>query len=95
MRIFLLRLWPVLLPFLLYLVWIIIITRRARDGRPISEHLCASVRFWTILSSFMMVVVSLLLWRMADDAPQTSGRYVPAHMQDGQLVPAHVEPDVP
>lgn len=48
---------------------------------------------WTTLFivGLVLVIASFFLWAYEDGEPR-EGTYVPPHVQDGRIVPGHVEP---
>jgi len=77
-----------LLPFGLYALYL----RIAKQD----ENAPARTHPWTILfaSGLMLVVASFLIWGITEGSG-TQGVYVPPHLENGRIVPGHVEPGAP
>ncbi|MGO3933357.1 DUF6111 family protein [Rhodopseudomonas pseudopalustris] len=71
-----------LIPFILYAAYLVI-TRSALTHR---SSWPLRVVGWLLLSALMLVIVSLLLLVHYSGAPP-GATYVPAHIEDGRLVP--------
>jgi hypothetical protein len=84
---------PIVLPTLIYLGYVRVERRRAAAaGDPAPLPWWASAP-WLVLAgagvATAAVVLSVIVLRSGDPI---HGRYVPAHMENGTLVPGHVEP---
>jgi hypothetical protein len=90
-RLFFARFWIVLLPFALYALWLVIITRRAKDGHYIGEHVRKAVFFWTSTASVVLLIICCLWWSLSQQATGDA-IYHPPTMQDEKLVPANIVP---
>jgi heme/copper-type cytochrome/quinol oxidase subunit 3 len=77
-----------LLPFALYAVYLRLSKREEDAPRP--KHP------WTILfaSGLALVAASFLIWGITEGAGE-QGVYVPPHVENGRVVPGHVEPGAP
>jgi hypothetical protein len=82
---------PFLLPSLLYLGWWWLAGRRraVADGG-VPSFLQHGPWFWLILAGAVLLAAVLSYNALTDQGP-TTGRYVPPHLQDGRVVPGHVE----
>jgi hypothetical protein len=90
-RLFFARFWIVLLPFVLYALWLVIITRRAKDGHYVGEHIRKAAFFWTSTASVILLIVSCIWWSLSQ--PATGGaHYSPPTTKDGILIPALISP---
>jgi hypothetical protein len=79
---------PLLLPLLIYAVWILM-RRRFFPGA--ADGSGARTWSWVFLSGTLLAVMTLLVLGLEEeDAP--AGRYVPATMKDGRIVPGHNAP---
>ncbi len=72
------------LPFGLYSFYLFLIRWRPGHAPPRTPW---ATLFIVGLSLFS---ASFVVWRFSE-APQTQGIYIPPHVQDGQVVPGHVE----
>lgn len=85
---FLIRFWPILLPLVLYLIWMMRQRARARrNGQPVPALRDGPVG-WTLAATFMALVLCFI-WTMLMADP-LAGTYIPAHMENGVIVPARV-----
>lgn len=89
-RLLLFRFWPVFLPLLVYWIWL----RRARKlaaakGEPLPRF-SDGPWAWAVIASMGIAVVCFLVLGGSHGTEQ--GTYVPAHMENGQLVPGQVKP---
>lgn len=83
---------PIALPSLLYLAWLAYENRRvARGGEGVLRRWQEGPWAWLFAAGVVIAVLgSILLSTMG--GPGISGRYVPPHLEDGRVVPGHVEP---
>ena len=74
-----------LLPFALYGAYLRLAKRD--ENAPAPQHP------WTILfaSGLVLVAASFLIWGITEGAGE-QGVYVPPHVENGRVVPGHVEP---
>lgn len=90
MALFLLRFWPVFVPLLGYWLWLAVVRRRARKaGRPLPRFRDGPW-YWAVLGGLATGVFCLLF--LAAGAGGQKGEYIPAHMENGTLVPGTVRP---
>jgi hypothetical protein len=88
MSLFLFRFWPVLIPFLWYLVWFMVVSRRAIKLGKEPPHFRNGPWYRIVLSSLLIAMGCFLVMYLAI-APQ-KGEYIPPHMENGVLVPSKV-----
>lgn len=79
---FLLHAAVLLLPFLLYGVYLWRVKRSGRDGPAVTPW------FWLVLSGLILMGVSFGVVSLMGE--HGGGTYVPARMQDGRIVPGEV-----
>jgi hypothetical protein len=74
-----------LLPFGLYAAYLRLSKREAEQPREAHP--------WTVLfaSGLALVAASFLIWGITEGAGQ-QGVYVPPHVENGRVVPGHVDP---
>lgn len=89
MGLLLFRLWPALIPLLMYYIWHVSVCRKAeKNGQP-KPKFRDGPWYWAVLAS-LAVGAACLLFLGASIEPQT-GTYVPPHMENGVLVPGQVK----
>lgn len=93
LRLFLSRFWPVTLPLIIYVLWMIYRQRKAKKlGHPVPA-LKDGPWVWAVAASILLAIGGFLALGLT--AEQTDGTYIPAHMENGELIPARVVPDTP
>ena len=91
LRLLLFRFWPVLLPVLAYWLWLQTVARKARrEGRQVPLFRDGPW-YRLVLASLAIGVLCFVLWG-AESEP-VKGKYIPPHLQNGTLIPGHVEPN--
>ena len=89
MGLFLMRFWPVLIPFVVYIIWLRRVGSKATiDGKPVLRFRDGPW-YWVVLSSLLIGIGCLLLLGSSEE--NQKGDYVPPHMKDGKMVPGSVE----
>lgn len=90
MSLFLFRFWPVLIPLMIYWVWHGAKRRKARKvGAPL-PHFRDGPWYWVVLASLMIGVILFVVLGLSHAA--NDGQYVPPKLEDGKVIPGHVEP---
>lgn len=84
------RFWPALLPLLIYTIWHRHAVRRAKKAGIAAPHFRSGKLYWTVIVS--LVVAMLCFVVMGADIEAQKGRYVPPSMENGVIVPGHIEP---
>ncbi len=88
-RVFLTIVLPLLLPTLLYLLWLM-----ATERAPIAAPGAWRELPWPWLLGAGVVLAALLLWVVVVGlGGPTQGTYVPPHYIDGRVVPGHLVPE--
>lgn len=87
----LLKLWPVLIPVVLYLAWHAYAKAKAKREGKTPPTLREGPWIW-IIASMLAIAVILLLSLGLSTKPSNDGTYVPAHLEDGKLIPGKMEP---
>lgn len=90
MALFLFRFWPVLVPLLVYVVWMIRVRGKARKAGAPVPHFGQGPWFWAVVASLGVAVVIFFILGLSH--PSQKGTYVPPRTQDGRIIPGHVEP---
>ena len=88
MGLFFLRFWPVLIPLVVYLVWLEHVGRKAKKAGKIPPHFCDGPWYWLVLASLVIGIGCLLV--LGNSMDGNKGPYIPPHMKDGQMVPAQM-----
>lgn len=89
MGLFLLRFWPVLIPLIVYWVWM---WRARHTARKIGEPMPAfrdGPWFWALIASLSIAVVIFIFIGSGHD--ENRGTYVPPHMENGKIVPGEIK----
>jgi len=68
-------------PFLLFGVWRLAAARGIPSGATVA-----------VAAGALIVVLGVLLWFSEEGAMPGDATYVPAHLQDGRVVPGHAVP---
>jgi len=104
---FLLKIWPALTPFLLYLLWIlamrIITIRQKKKGfidaeyevisgkSKVGDFSLKNPRFVLVIYASLILMVISFLF-FAISAPRIeSGSYIPAESKDGKIIPGKIK----
>lgn len=93
LKILVTRFWPVLLPVFLYLLWLVLARRKARKAGGAEPRFFDGPWLWAVMASLGIFIVLFLLMGAASQQALEHGRYVPAKVVDGKVVPAHHEPE--
>ena len=89
-RLFLFRFWPVLMPLFAYWLWWRNVGRKATiEGKPVIRFRDGPW-YWAVLSS-LLVAVGCFVFLSEESTKGTKGTYIPAHMENGVLVPGQVQ----
>jgi hypothetical protein len=57
------RFWPILIPLGFYVLWLLILSRRAgEDRKRVAEHLKSAVLFWAVLTGVVLTIGSFIWW---------------------------------
>lgn len=89
LRLILLRFWPVLLPLLFYAFWMLHCQRKAeKTGQPVPAFKDGP---WVlaVTATMILAIIGFVLLRTSSEA--LDGTYIPAHMENGKLVPAEIQ----
>lgn len=89
LRFLIFRFWPVWIPLVIYLIWFEIVRRRAiKAGLPVPLFR-EGPWYWAVLSSLLIAVACFIALGLSNEAHK--GAYVPPHMENGTLIPGHVD----
>ncbi len=90
MRIFLTQVLPLLLPLAIYLIWL----RRARRNAAATGAVMPAVRdapwLWMVGAALAAVAAGTVLLALTT-GEEPGGVYIPPHVEDGEIVPGHIE----
>ena len=90
MGLFLFRFWPVLIPLIVYLLWLYIVGRKAKKAGQPGVHFLDGPWYWVVITSLVIGIGCFML--LATSLTGDAGEYIPPHMQKGVLVPGQVVP---
>ncbi|HEX2113636.1 MAG TPA: DUF6111 family protein [Alphaproteobacteria bacterium] len=86
---------PIVLPSLLYLAWIAYENRRiARGGEGVLRRWQEGPWAWLFAAGVVLAVAGTLMLSLLRGYG-IEGQYVPPRVEDGRIVPGHVEPAQP
>jgi hypothetical protein len=88
LRVFLTIVLPLLLPAALYLLWVAMV-RSAEPGGAVPWS--GVPWLWLAGAGVLLLAIVLAVVTVRFGVPQ-EGVYVPPHLQNGQVVPGHIEP---
>lgn len=83
------RFWPALIPLILYLAWLAYARRKAEAKGEEKPGFTDGPWIWPVVLTLLLAIGGFL-WLGLSATPE-DGAYKPAHMENGQLVPAKVE----
>lgn len=90
LKILLIRFWPVFLPLLIYLAWLAFARRKAGKKGEKKPNFFDGPWLWPSIATMGLAIACLLYLGLAGDA--IDGRYIPAHQENGKLIPAQIVP---
>lgn len=83
---------PLALPSLLYFIWLAYRNRQiARGGEGAPQRWQEGPWAWLIVGGVLLAVIAGIVVSMLRGYG-TEGRYVPPRVEDGRIIPGHVEP---
>lgn len=80
---------PLILPTVLYLIWALAI-RNSGSGKRLATILREGPWFWLIVAGMLLAGASLVFTALSRGG-DPSGRYVAPRLEDGRVVPGHIE----
>lgn len=86
----LIRFWPVLIPVLLCLLWILHKRRKAVRAGEVMPRFSEGPWYWVAIASIVIAVVCFMVLGLSN-TPVT-GTYEPAHVEGGKIIPGSVAP---
>jgi hypothetical protein len=91
MGLFLFRFWPALVPFLLYVIWFLVVRHKAiMEGKP-EPHFKDGPLYWMIITSLLIAAVCFMLLAMVQQG--NKGEYIPPYMDNGKMMPSQIRPE--
>ena len=90
MGLFLFRFWPVLIPLLVYWLWLARARGKARKAGEALPHFRDGPWFLAVIASLLTALLIFLALGLS--AEQSGSEYVPPHMENGELVPGKIAP---
>lgn len=89
MPLFRFRFFPVLLPLLIYLLWLYIIRKRAhKAGEPLPRFQDGPL-FWVVMASLGIALLCFVALGISSSGHK--GSYQPAHMEGDKIIPPEVK----
>jgi hypothetical protein len=76
-----------LLPFVAYALWLVV-TRRTLTN--VADWQVKTIGYLALAGAVLVILILVVFVHLDTDAP--GGVYVPAHLEDGRIVPGHFEP---
>lgn len=90
MKIFLTRILPLLLPLILFGIWLYLARRKAKAAGNPMPRLGDAPWAWLAITGMLTLVIGLLTFGLfAGEEP--GGNYIPPHIEDGKVVPGRIE----
>ncbi len=90
MRLFLTKILPLLLPVAIYLAWHFHARRKALASGITAPSVRDAPWTWIVAAGLTVMILALVgLGLFTGDEP--GGVYVPPYMEDGKIVPGHIE----
>lgn len=89
MGLFLFRFWPVIVPLLLYMLWMRRVRHLARKAGEEPPHFRDGPLYW--LAASMLAVAALCFFALGVAMEERTGTYVPPRVEDGKMIPGHIE----
>lgn len=90
MRVFLQYVVPLLLPLAIYVGYLIIARRIQRGQGPLAAQMRQWPWAWLAVAGVALLAISLLAFNLTTGS-DPGGVYVPPKLEDGKVVPGHVE----
>lgn len=90
MALFIFRFWPVFIPLFVYVLWMLLVRRKAKKAGAPLPHFREGPWFWALVASLLTAVVIFISLGLSHSS--TKGEYIAPHMEDGKIVPGRVQP---
>lgn len=89
LRLLITRFWPILLPLVLYIVWMLSERRKAAKRGEELPGLADGPWIWAVAAS-MLMAMGAFIWLGMSSEPET-GTYIPPRLENGKVIPSHLE----
>lgn len=89
-RLLFVRLWPVFIPLLLYVAWMIYRRRQARKLGAAIPPWTDGPWVWAVMATLLIAMTGFVLLGLIEPADRDS-IYEPAHMENGTLIQERME----
>ncbi len=89
MGLFLFRFWPVLIPLLVYVVWLRVVGKRAQKAGQAKPLFREGPWYWLVVATLAAAFGCFLFLGASIDGHK--GTYVPPHMENGVMVPGVIK----
>ncbi len=84
---------PLALPFLAYAMWLAVERRRAEKlGRGEVPGWSEAPVVWLGAAGLTLAAIATAGFVLLQDGEKTGGVYVPPHLENGRVVPGHLDP---
>lgn len=90
LRLLLLRFWPVLIPLLLYILWLALRRRRARKNEEDIPGWLDGPWMWAVAASFILLILGFLILGIWGEGADI-GQYTPARVENGRIIDGSIE----
>ena len=88
MGLFLFRFWPVLIPLVVYFIWLQVVGHRKQKAGLPRPRFSEGPVYWLLFSMLAVALFCFLVLGASLD--NVKGEYVPPHMENGVMVPGRV-----
>lgn len=92
LRLLIVHFWPILLPLLLYLLWLVLARRKATKAGEALPVFFDGPWLWTVMATLGLAIGGFIVLGLSAKG-DAEGRYVPARVVDGKIIPAHIVPE--
>jgi hypothetical protein len=89
MGLVILRFWPVLIPLIVYWLWIRNVRRKALAAGKSAPLFREGPWYWAVLASLLTAALCFVLLGLSEKP--VKGDYVPPHLENGKIIPGHTE----
>lgn len=89
MGLFLFRFWPVLLPIIAFLMWMILVRSKAKKAGAPLPRFRDGPWFSAVMASFAIGFMLFLVLGLSHD--EQRGAYSPPRVENGKMIPGRVE----
>jgi len=90
LRFLIFRFWPVWIPLIIYGLWLYAVRRKAEKAGKPKPLFRDGPWYWAVLASLLIAAGCFIF--LGTSIEPRKGDYVPPHMEQGRLIPGHIEP---